>query len=125
MPRVELRPSVAADFLALQGCPPAWRCQCITALVDGRVIGIGGVVHLPNGTHAASVIMNEEARRYPVAIHRAGRAAIAKFRELGLKRVLAFADADTPASERWLERLGFRRLNGVFVWESADALSVD
>lgn len=120
MARVELRPTVAADFLALQGAPPKFRCRCLTAIVDGRVIGIGGLVHNPGGELWASVLMAKEARDYPVAIHRAGLRAIAEFKRLGLKRVLASAEPDNAAAERWLERLGFVRTTvgalEVFVW---------
>jgi RimJ/RimL family protein N-acetyltransferase len=119
--RVALRPTVEADFVALQGKPPLFRCRCLTAVVDGRVIGIGGIVHAPDGTVWASVLMAAEAQRYPVAIHRAGRAAIAMFRQLGLRRVLAAAERNNLKAERWLRRLGFREtaLGGqrVFVWD--------
>jgi len=120
MARVELRPTVAADFLALQGAPPQFRCRCFTAIVDGRVIGIGGLVHMPNGEIWASVVMAAEAHNYPVAIHRAGLLAIERFKALGLKRVLASAEPDNPAAERWLQRLGFAAIeigrHRVFVW---------
>lgn len=118
MTRVVFRPSVAADFLALQGAPPIFRSRCITALVDDRLIGVGGLVHTPNGVWA-SVLMNEEARRYPAAIHRAGLKAISEFKRLGLRRVYASADPD-PKAERWLLRLGFcaedTSRGKVFVW---------
>lgn len=119
--RVELRPSTLADFVALQGEGPRHRARCITALVDGRVIGIGGLVQLPGGGHAAAVLMADEARRYPVAIHRAGLEAIAMFKRLKLTRVVAQADPHNPAAERWLIRLGFvaepHDGKRVFVWQ--------
>lgn len=111
---------MAADFVELQGEPPKYRCRCITAVVDGRVIGIGGLVHMPGGELWASVIMHPDARRFPLAIHRAGKAAIAMFGELGLNQVLAQPETGAPHERRWLQRLGFQpeRHGGqeVFVW---------
>lgn len=122
MTRVELRPTVAADFIALQGKPPDFRCQCLTAVVDGRVVGIGGLVRR-SGAAWATVLMAPEAQRYPVAIHRAGLHAVAMFKRLRLPRVFALAQPGNPKAEAWLERLGFRpTLAGghrAFVWEAA------
>ena len=124
MTRVALRPTVAADFVALQGKPPDFRCRCITAVVDGRVIGIGGLVHR-DGRLWASVLMAPEAKRYPAAIHRAGLAAIALFERLELPRVYALAQPDNAKAEAWLLRLGFRPTRAgaarAFVWEAACA----
>lgn len=120
MIRVLFRPSVADDFVALQGSPPIYRSRCTTATVEDRVIGIGGLVYPPDGEIWASVLMADEARQYPAAIHRAGRRAMAEFRRLGVKRVFAEAQPGNPAAERWLLRLGFVAIDVLgrkaFVW---------
>lgn len=118
--RVTLRPARPADFAQVTGRPLPHRVQAIAAVIDdgadGRVIGIGGL-GFRDGIAIAFVDMLPEARRYPVAIHRAGLAAMALIRRSGLPRVVAEADADNPAAARWLERLGFRRhARGAYVW---------
>jgi hypothetical protein len=119
--RVTLRPSVPSDFLALIDRPPAWRCQCITAEADGQIIGIGGFTFPAGGDVWASVLMVDRARKYRVAVHRAGLMAMALARKRGFRKVYATAQPGNPAAERWLERLDFTagEIAGekVFVWE--------
>jgi len=124
--RVELRPTIAADlpFCIAESLP--YRIQCITALADGKVVGIGGIGWRPDGTVIAFVQMLPEARKYPAAIHRAGLAAMKLIRDSRVPLVVAEAQDDNPAAERWLLRLGFRKtaMGGqvAFVWErNADA----
>lgn len=122
---VTLRPTLPSDFLALIGRPPAYRCQCITAVdSDGTPLGLGGFLFPPGGDVWASVLISPAGRKYPVAIHRAGIAAMALARRQGWPVVYADAQPDNPAAERWLARLGFvqRDVAGksVFVWERPD-----
>lgn len=118
--RVILRPTIAADLAAVTDQPLPARIQGITAEVDGRVLGIGGF-SFRDGSIVAFVAMNEEARRYPAAIHRAGLAAMELARRNRFPVVVAEAEPDNPAAERWLVRLGFRRTmvagREAFVWE--------
>jgi RimJ/RimL family protein N-acetyltransferase len=119
--RIELRPTVPADLQHVIAVPLPHRIRAITALAGDRVLGVGGIGYRPDGTVIAFVAMNDEARKYPAAVHRAGRMAMRMIRETGLSRVLAEAEADNPAAERWLERLGFRKTEiagqTAFVWE--------
>lgn len=119
--RVTLRPTVSADVPFLTADPLPARIQGITAEVDGKIIGLGGLSYRPNGTVIAFAWISEEARKYPRAIHRAGRMAVDLIRASRLPVVVAEAEPGNPAAERWLERLGFekREIAGadVFVWE--------
>lgn len=108
--RVVLRPTVAADIAALGAEEPQWRIKAITATVDDRVIGIGGLAWINDNTVAAFVAATPEAYRYPVAFHRAGLMTLAMARRMGITTLVAMADPDRPAAERWLERLGFTPL---------------
>lgn len=119
--RVRLRPTVADDIPSLTSDPLPARIQGITAEVDGQVIGLGGLSYRPNGTVIAFAWISETARKYPLAIHRAGRMAMDLIRGSRLPMVVAEAEPGNPAAERWLERLGFvaRDVSGqcVYVWE--------
>lgn len=121
--RVQLRPTVAEDLPFLLGHQTLpHRIKATTALVDGRIVGIGGLGFRPDGTVIAFVMMNDHARRYPVAIHRAGLHTIKMMRDMKLSRVVAQADPDNPAAGPWLQRLGFRattiRGETVWVWQN-------
>lgn len=119
--RVTLRPTTAADMPHLTKDPLPARIQGITAEVDGQVIGLGGLSYRPNGTVIAFAWISEQARKYPLAIHRAGRMAMDLIRASRLPMVVAEAEPGNPAAERWLERLGFvaRDVSGrrLYVWE--------
>jgi RimJ/RimL family protein N-acetyltransferase len=136
MPKLTLRPTVAADLPHVIGEPLPWRIRAITALADDRIIGLGGVAFPPEGPAIAFVQLapapgdggGPEARRYPVAFHRAGLMAMEMIRASGVARVIATADTGNPAAVRWLERLGFtpaerQDIAGriVFVWTKVPA----
>src|SRR5262249_1682018 len=125
----------------------------ITALIDDRIIGMGGIAFPPHGPaiafvqlvpppngdvavgesgHAAAEIPEAkgipEARRYPVAFHRAGLMAMQMIRASGLARGVATAGAGSPAGGRGLKRLGFQPAQGqpiagklLFVWNRGSA----
>jgi hypothetical protein len=121
--RVTFRPSVAADIAAIIDQPLPHRIRAITAVADGKVLGVGGLGFRPDGTVIAFVAMIEEARRYRCAIHRAGLLAMDMIRDSGVPQVIAEAQPNNPAAEPWLLRLGFRprEFAGLkaFVWERA------
>jgi hypothetical protein len=141
MPKVTLRPTILADLPHVIGEPLPCRIRAITALVDDRVVGVGGIAFPSQGPamafvqlapssaeaaacddeHSATTI--PEAKHYPVAFHRAGLMAMEMIRASGLRQVIATADADSEVAVRWLKRLGFRpaesqRIAGklLFVW---------
>jgi hypothetical protein len=69
-----------------------------------------------------------EARRYPVAFHRAGLMAMAMIRRSHVAQVVATADAGSDVAVRWLKRLGFQpaerqQIAGklLFVWNRESA----
>lgn len=118
--RIRLRPTIAADLPQLIGEPLPHRIKCITAELDGRVIGIGGLGFRPDGTVIAFAQISDEFRKYPRAVHRAGRAGMALIRASRVPLVVAEARPANPAAERWLMHFGFEPLeiagNKVFVW---------
>jgi len=147
MSKVTLRPAIPADLPHVIGEPLPCRIRAITALVDDRVIGMGGIAFPPLGLPIAFVQLVRspgrddavctgertatsipEARHYPVAFHRAGLMAMEMIRTSGLTRVVATADAASEAAVRWLKRLGFQkaedqRIAGklLFVWNRDSA----
>jgi hypothetical protein len=122
MSRVLLRSTVPADLPHVMNQPLPFRIKAITAHIGDQVLGVGGLGYLPNGIVGAFVVMNAEGRKYPVAIHRAGLAAMRMIRESGEPRVVAIADHLVPSAERWLARLGFEAVtvDGVtaYIWQA-------
>jgi hypothetical protein len=127
MPQVTLRPTISADLAHVIGEPLPYRIRAVTALVDERIIGVGGIAFPPYGPAIAFVQLApssrqdtalgdgeraaasiREARRYPVAFHRAGLMAMEMIRGSAVAQVVATADAGSEVAVRWLKRLGFR-----------------
>jgi hypothetical protein len=114
MPKITLRPTIPADLPHVIGEPLPYRIRAITALAGDCVIGLGGIAFPPNGPAIAFVQLAPEegagipeARRFPVAFHRAGLMAMEMIRTSGVAQVIATADAGNAAAVRWLKRLGF------------------
>lgn len=115
----QIRPSTAADFVALLGKVPPTRVRAVTVVDGDTILGIGGLLIHPNGDVWASMCVAPQASRYPVTMHRGGLRLMQIAREAGFARVFAVAD-DGPRSVAWLERLGFEHSQGgVFVWSAA------
>src|SRR5215470_14489177 len=99
MPKVTLRPTILADLPHVIGEPLPYRIRAITALADDRIIGMGGIAFPPQGPAIAFAQLvplpdqSPEARRYPVAFHRAGLMAMEMIRTSGVAQVIATADA--------------------------------
>ena len=98
-----------------------YRIKCITGIADGKVLGLGGLGFKPDGTVIAFAQLLPAARKYPAAIHRAGLQVMAMIRAARLPLVVAEAQPGNPAAERWLERLGFERVeiagHEAYVWQ--------
>ena len=105
--RVEIRPTVASDLAKVTSESLPIRIRAITAAIGEEVLGIGGIGYRPDGVVIGFAAMNDEFRRYPPAIHRAGLAMMKIIRDAGVPQVVAIADGRVPSAERWLERLGF------------------
>jgi hypothetical protein len=140
MPKVTLRATILADLPHVVGEPLPCRIRAITALIDDRIVGMGGIAFPPEGPAIAFVQLSPssqeetaaasipEARRYPVAFHRAGLMAMEMIRRSHVAQVVATADAGSDVAVRWLKRLGFQpaerqQIAGklLFVWNRAGA----
>jgi hypothetical protein len=111
-PRAVLAHATLADFAELAArsphtpAQPPVRVMAIAGKVDGRVIAIGGIAFMPNGQRVAFTDITDEARKYPVTMHKAGLIMLALAKKHGIQRLVARGESH-EASERWLLRLGF------------------
>lgn len=120
--KIELKPSCAADITALLGADrPPYRCRLMTAWHGGRILGIGGLTFMPDGSTWATLVLIEEARRYGVALIRAWRQVLRWAREAQLKTIYAKADERIPQARAFLRRLGFEPMRaGIWVLQLAE-----
>jgi RimJ/RimL family protein N-acetyltransferase len=130
LPKTEIRPTFPSDLSAVIGEALPFRIRALTVLIDGRVVGIGGLAFPPSGPVIAFVQQSPDARKFKVAFHKAGRAAMRMIEESGVNEVVSTADEDDPVALRWLERLGFARAQQqnipgrvLYVWRRRDAVS--
>jgi RimJ/RimL family protein N-acetyltransferase len=122
MAKVEIRYAVKSDFETLMEDPLPWRVRAFAAVLDDELLGVGGLAFMPDGTVAAFVRMDEKARRYKVAIHKAGLRTMQEAKRLGIRRVVALAEDGIEPARRWLQRLGFNKMivddQEVWVWQT-------
>lgn len=113
MATIEFGPATADDFRQFtqfslgRGHLPPMRVRAFSGKINGHVIGIGGIAFHANGTREAFCELTEEARRHPVALHKAAVTTLKLAKELRIKRLIAMPDPSQTAAERWLIRLGF------------------
>ena len=116
--RPVIRPAVRADFDAFG--PRPYRVRAVAMELDGRVLAVGGLAYLENGVMGAFMQGTDEAREYPVTLHRAGKMMMAEADRLGIRRLVAMADNSVEAAGRWMLRFGFKpeQHDGVtvYVW---------
>ena len=118
---VTLEPASADDFRAVShGLPPV-RVRGFAGKKDGILLGVGGIAFTA-GAPTAFVELTEEARKHPVALHKAALKTLAMAREMGLRRLVATSTTGHPAAERWLLRLGFKPqcIDGIEVFVRED-----
>lgn len=91
-------------------------------LIDGQIAGIGGF-HFEAGTIMAFLNIPEgPARTCKATIWKMAVATMRDAKAMGYRRVFADMDEDEPNAQRFLERLGFKRVkpdSTIFLWENA------
>lgn len=115
---VKLRYATAADIAHFVTGPLPYRIRAFAAETNRSLLGIGGLAFQPSGTIAAFLLIKPEARKFPIALHKAGLRTLAEARALGIRRIVALAEEGNAAAEPWLARLGFDRVqvNDEFAW---------
>jgi hypothetical protein len=115
---VIFRPTVSGDLPHLTDKPLPFRIKAWTALIDGRVIGVGGIGFMPDGAVVALAQMTDEMRAHRFALHRAAKRFLADVKASGIQELVTLADQDITGAENWLHHLGFVPVvrNGVRIW---------
>lgn len=116
MGKIELAPACPADFSELFETKPTIRTRSVTAKIDGRVVGVGGIGYVRDGSVVAYAFITDELRKNRIALHKAGLKVIADAKRDGIKRLIAQASPH-EAAVRWLVRYGFKPVGNVYVLE--------
>lgn len=117
-----IRPTTQADCEAFYGRELPYRIKAYTGFIGDEVVCIGGLGFPTDGPTIAFADMKEAARQWPYAVelHRFARRVIKEAKEAGVSRIVASADVNIEAAERWLKRLGFEHLNGsIWIWRQS------
>jgi len=108
LPRPVIRPATRADLAAFYGPGKLpLTVRAVVGLVDGAVVGCGGISEI-DGILVAFSDFRPTARRYKLAIVKAAAAVIAEAQRSGARFIYAEADPHEPGAERWMRALGFR-----------------
>ena len=83
--------------------------ECYTAMHDGRILVIGGIIRQSQKTGYAFTLFSRHAEIYPVAAARLVKRMFDQMRQsMGLHRITTFNLEDQDMHHRWVEWLGFR-----------------
>jgi L-amino acid N-acyltransferase YncA len=117
-----LRPALASDFRDIElgyydrlavgdnlaAAGDAWEGRAVSAVEDGRVLGIAGLV-VDGDEGTVTMALSDELRARPCALHRLVKRKLGEtMNENNLKRLHAMVHREFEAGQLWLERLGFR-----------------
>lgn len=122
MSGLEVRPTVATDLDALMLTLP-YRFRGVTGVLDGRVVGVGGVGYRPDGVLIATAVLRDEARAHKFTVHRTARKFLQSLASDGVRDLVAIPDDTIAGACAWLERLGFKPVNEnggqVYRWQNS------
>jgi hypothetical protein len=106
---IEVRPSTVNDLIEHCGSLPPYRVRAYSGVMDGKVIAIGGIAYLPNGSALAFLDAEESLRaKGKVALYKTAKRLIDECKARGVTTINALEQVEIEAAERFLTRLGFR-----------------
>lgn len=103
---VTFRPASAADVQAFLGGPPPARLRGYVAILDGEVVGLGGVYYHA-GTPVAFSDIKPPLRKHRKALAKGCRILMDFIREMNVP-VYALANQEEPTASYLLCKLGFK-----------------
>jgi hypothetical protein len=86
------------------GCD--WPVIGMTAVLDGEILGYGGIQQYKDGRWWGVLDVNDERGRIPTMIHRFAVGILKAAMEAGIT-VYVLCDTAHPRAVPWMERLGF------------------
>jgi len=103
-----------ADVLALNGKSYDASFRGVAAEIDGKVVGIAGVMHTPRLQFFSK--FSDELRRHPKSMIKAAKMMKEMFGQYN-SAIYSIADENVESSARFLEYIGFEHYEGrVYRW---------
>lgn len=115
-----VRNATPDDLQEYAGNMPPCQLRAMVGEIDGKIVGIGGLAFLKNGSVLiflnADDIVREKGRW---SLYRSTKKLIEAAVARGLRRINAIKSNEIEAAERFLMRLGFRHTeDGIFEYEA-------
>lgn len=108
MTAVEIRPATAEDVRSFYGAPEGQTVRALVAVLDGEIVGIGGLRYQGDSVVAFSKLAPAiRSRRKDIV--RGARAVMQMIERRG-KPVMAAAEPTEPNAPSFLARLGFEQV---------------
>ena len=84
--------------------------NCYTGLVDGKIMGVGGVIVLWEGVGEAWLILSKDILEMKIATYLCIKEMVERMiSECNLRRIQAVIRTDYPQAIKMIEALGFKR----------------
>lgn len=116
MKKVEVRLATRDDLIARYGSCD-YTLLAYVGVVDGEVIGLGGVAFV-QGRAIAFFDITDELRQMPVFLTKTALTVLRRARQLGHRHIFCGPEPGEPRARPWLERIGFKDIgNGVLEWQ--------
>jgi hypothetical protein len=117
-----IRSARPGDYEAFTGSPQPWTGRSVVMEHDGKILGMGSIVYQRGSLPGVRMEMTDEARRFPVSIHRAGKALMGIAERAGIPALVAVRDGNEKNSARWLSALGFEyrgesEAGEIWIWQ--------
>jgi hypothetical protein len=81
--------------------------DAVAATIDGQLVAVGGLA-IVSGVATAFLDVKDEARDFPILMHRTAMRILARAKASGRRHIYAAYDPTDERAVRWLVRLGFR-----------------
>lgn len=108
---VDVRPTTAKDIEEFTGSLPRLRLQAYSAFEDGKLIAIGGVAYMGNGSLVLFLDCEEGSPgKYPITLVKSLKKLMKEVMAMGYRHIFASPELGErePIARRFLEKMGFR-----------------
>lgn len=117
---MKIEPASRDDIAAYYGGPLPVSVRAFVAKDNDKTIAIGGVFRNDGRVVFFGDITDEMRKKYPVAMYKTAR----KIMSMQTVEVVSLPDKEVEASQRFLERLGFKQTDGdMMTWQPSQPIS--
>ncbi len=114
-----VRPATQGDFDAINESVPHRMTAIVGEDDDGRILGIGGIMWMPDGrAYLFTKLCEDKKHEHAVVLHIAATKFLNEVRRAGIRYVTALPDpAIKDTASRWMAALGMKPTGVGDTWE--------